>query len=219
MVNRKSKLLMWFFALTIVMACVPTLGPAQPAVAPTLDPITINQIIAQTANAASTQTARAVPTSTPTETSTPTATGTKTPTPTITETFIFIYNTPTPFVIQLATPTFKSTSNKDYACEIIDSPKNNEVYDPRVEFKVKWRVRNVGRKAWERAEIDFAYVGGDKFHRVDGYDLSRTTFIGEVADLFVDMRAPKDPGTYTTRWSLFHGTEEFCKLRLTIIVR
>jgi len=218
MVNRKSKMLMWFLALAVVMACVPTLSSAPPAVS-TLDPNTINQIIAQTAIAASTQTALAIPTSTPTETYTPTATGTKTPTPTITETFIFIYNSPTPFVVQLATATFKPTSNKNYACEIIESPKNNEIYDPRVEFKVKWRVRNVGKKAWERAEIDFAYVSGDKFHRVDGYDLSRTTLIGEVADLFVDMRAPKDPGTYTTHWSVFHGTEEFCKLKLTINVK
>ena len=74
----------------MVMACAPVLSAA-PAV-PTLDPGAINQIIAQTAEAASTQTAAAVQTSTPTETFTPTPRGTNTPGPTITETIIFVYN-------------------------------------------------------------------------------------------------------------------------------
>lgn len=218
MVNRKTKYLFWFLALAFIMACVPTLNAA-PAVAPTLDPGAINQIIAQTANAASTQTALALPTSTSTRTPIPTARGTNTPSPTITETFIYVYETPTPFVIPTLTKTFKPTSNKDYACTIIDSPKNREVYDPRVQFNVKWRVQNVGRKAWERNALDFAYVGGDKFHIVEGYDLKRDTYIGEVADLIVEMKAPKDPGTYTTQWALIAPKSgEFCKLKVTIVV-
>ena len=216
--NRRTKYLLWFLALVLVMACVPTLN-ATPSAPPTMDPGTINQIIAKTANAASTQTARAMPTSTPTETFTPTPRGTNTPSPTITETIVFIYNSPTPFVIPTITKTFKPTSNKDYACEVINSPKNREIYDPRVQFNVKWRLRNVGRKAWDHNSIDFAYVGGDKFHIVDGYDLKRDTYIGEVADFIVEMKAPKDPGTFTTFWSLFAGKNEFCKVKLTIIVK
>jgi hypothetical protein len=207
---------MWFLVLIVVMACVPTLNPA-PAL-PTLDPGAINKIIEQTANAASAQTARAIPTSTPTETFTPTPRGSNTPEPTITETFIFVFETPTTFVLPTMTKTFSPTSNKDYACEIIDSPKNREIYDPRVQFNVKWRVRNVGKKAWERIALDFTYVGGDKFHLVDGYDLKRDIYIGEVADLLVEMKAPKDPGTYTTQWALISSDGEFCKLKVTIIV-
>jgi len=218
MVNRKSKYLLWFLILALVMACVPTLNAA-PAIAPTLDPGAINQIIAQTANAASTQTALAMPTSTSTRTPIPTPRGTNTATPTPTETIIFVYYSPTAFVIPTLTKTFKPTSNKDFACEIIDAPKNREIYDPRVQFNVKWRVRNVGRKAWERNTIDFIYVGGDKFHIVEGYDLKRDTYIGEIADLIVEMKAPKDPGTYTTQWALIAPkNEEFCKLKVTIIV-
>ena len=216
--NRKTKYLLWFLTLVLVMACVPTLN-ATPSAPPTMDPGTINQIIAKTANAASTQTARAMPTSTPTETFTPTPRGTNTPSPTITETIVFIYNSPTAFVIPTITKTFKPTSSKDYACEVIASPKNREIYDPRVQFNVKWRLRNVGRKAWDHNNFDFAYVGGDKFHIVDGYDLKRDTYIGEVADFIVEMKAPKDPGTYTTFWSLFAGKNEFCKVKLTVIVK
>jgi len=216
--KRKTKYLLWFLALVLVMACVPTLS-ATPAVPPTLDPGGINQIIAQTANAASTRTALALPTSTSTRTPIPTPRGTHTTTPTPTETIVFVYNTPTTFVLPSVTATFKPTSNKDYACEIIDSPKNREFYDPRVQFNVKWRVRNVGRQAWDRNAIDITYVSGDKFHLVEGYDLKRTTFIGEIADLIMEMKAPKDPGTYTTFWAMLDpGGKEFCKLKLTIIV-
>lgn len=122
-------------------------------------------------------------------------------------------------MIPTITKTFKPTSSKDYACEVIASPKNREIYDPRVQFNVKWRLRNVGRKAWDHNNFDFAYVGGDKFHIVDGYDLKRDTYIGEVADFIVEMKAPKDPGTYTTFWSLFAGKNEFCKVKLTVIVK
>jgi hypothetical protein len=219
MLNRKAKFLVWFLALIVVMACVPTLN-ASPTV-PTLDPGAINKIIEQTANAASAQTARALPTSTPTktETSTPKPRVTKTLEPTVTETLIYVYETPTAFVIPTITKTFSPTSNKNYACTLLDSPKNREIYNPRVDFNVRWRARNVGRQVWDRTAVEFIYDNGDKFHLVDGYDLSRTTLIGEVADLFVEMRAPKDPGTYTTTWVLLAGTERFCNMKLTIIVK
>jgi hypothetical protein len=217
MLNHRKKLLMWFLALGVVMACVPTLNAA-PTV-PTLDPGAINKIIEQTANAASTRTAKALPTSTSTKTLTPTPRGTNTPSPTITETIVFIYYTPTAFVIPTITKTYSPTSNKNYACTLLDSPKNREIYSPRVDFNVKWRARNVGRKVWDRTAVEFIYESGDKFHLVDGYDLSRTTLIGEVADLIVEMRAPKDPGTYTTTWVLLAGNEKFCNMKLTIIVK
>lgn len=215
--TRRTKYLMWFLALALAMACAPTLSSAP--VVPTLDPNAINRIIAQTAVAAATQTAGAVPTSTPTETFTPTPRGTNTPEPTITETLIFVYNSPTAFVIPAITKTFGPTSNKDYVCEVLNSPTDGTVYSPRLEFKVRWRLKNVGRQKWDRESVDFIYDYGDRFHMTSAYDLEKTIEVGYVAELFVDMQAPKDPGTYTTHWALQVGAEKFCKVSLTIGVK
>ena len=221
LLSRKTKWLVWFTALAVVMACVPALTSAPPA-APTLDAGAINRIIMQTANVASTQTAAALSTSTnppPTQTPTRLPTGTDTEEPTVTNTVIFVFNTPTPFVIRLATSTFGPTSNKDYACTVLNSPEDGVIYSPRAEFKVRWRLRNVGRKEWDGDNIDFVYDSGDRFHKVSGYDLGKPVKIGDVAEFFVEMEAPKDPGTYTTHWAMQMGTLKFCKVSLTIGVR
>lgn len=197
----------------MVMACTPVLSAA-PAV-PTLDPGTVNQIIAQTAEAASTQTAAAVPTSTPTETFTPMPHMTNTLQPTITA---FVYNTPTAFVIP--PPTITSTlSNKDYLCEVLNSPTDGTIYSPRLEFKVRWRLKNVGRLKWDINSVDFVFDYGDKFYKTSGYDLGKTIDVGYVAEIFVEMVAPKDPGTYTSHWSLRAGNEKFCKVSFAIGVK
>lgn len=217
MSNRRRRFLSWSLVLILVMACAPMLTSA-PA-APALDPGEINRIVEQTGVAASTQTAAAMPTASPTETLTPTPRGTDTPEPAITETFIFVFNSPTAFVIPTLTGTFGPTSRRDYACDVLNSPTDGTIYDPRLEFKVRWRFKNVGRQEWDADSIDFVYDFGDRFHRTSGYDLQEDTGIGEVAEFFVDMLAPKDPGTYTTHWTLQIGDEKFCKVSLTIGVR
>jgi hypothetical protein len=207
---------MWSLALVMVMACAPVLSAA-PAV-PTLDPGMINQIIAQTADAASTQTAAAIPTSTPTQTFTPTPRGTNTPGPTSTETLVYVYNTPTIFVIPPATIT-STLSNKEYLCQVLDAPTDGTIYSPRLEFKVRWRLKNVGRQEWTTDAVDFIYDYGDRFHKTSSYNLEKDTEVGYVAEFFVEMEAPKDPGTYTTHWALKVGSEKFCKVTLTIGVK
>lgn len=64
------KLLLWSLILVLVLAC----APAAITPVPTLDPGSINLLIAQTANAAFTQTAAAIPVFTPTSTAFPTFT-------------------------------------------------------------------------------------------------------------------------------------------------
>jgi hypothetical protein len=92
MTTHRTKLLIWFTALTLILACVPPL--ATPV--PTLDANAINELIMQTANAASTQTKAAMPTSTPTTTITPTPRNTLTPEPTLTPIQTFILPSPIP---------------------------------------------------------------------------------------------------------------------------
>ncbi|HEY5729138.1 MAG TPA: NBR1-Ig-like domain-containing protein [Anaerolineales bacterium] len=214
---RTTRFAFWFAALALVMACAPALSSV-PAV-PTLNPGEINRVIAQTADAASTQTAAAHPTSTPTETPTRLPTSTGTVEPTATETIIFIYNSPTPFVIPPVVKTSGPTGNKDYECQVLNSPQNDVIYSPRLEFKVRWRLKNVGWQNWDGDSVDFVYDFGDRFHKTSSYDLAKTIEFADVAEIFVDMLAPKDPGTYTTHWVLQIGTEKFCKVSLTIGVK
>jgi hypothetical protein len=217
--TRKTKLLLWVTALVLIMACIPSL--ASPSV-PTLDPGAVNTFIAQTVNAASTQTAAARPSLTPTLTVTPTV-NTETPLPTATATVIFVLSTPTPLVI----PTFTNVSSggdgissQNYSCRVTRvSPANGTSFNPRDDFDAVWTVRNNGQKNWDRGSVDYFYSSGDRIHKVSGYDLEENVRVGNSIDLAVDMQAPKDPGNYTTTWTMRSGNKTFCTMSLTINVR
>ena len=217
--TRKSKLLIWVMALALIMACAPSL--VTPSV-PTMDPGAVNTFIAQTVNAASTQTAASLPSLTPSPTITPTVV-TDTPSPTATATVIFILSSPTPLVI----PTFTSssgggggTSSENFSCDVRRvSPANGTRFNPRDDFDAVWTVRNNGQRNWDRNSIDIIYSSGDKIHKVSGYDLDENVRVGNSIDVGVDMQAPKDPGTYNTTWVMRRGDTTFCTLTLTIVVR
>ncbi|HXF85676.1 MAG TPA: NBR1-Ig-like domain-containing protein [Anaerolineales bacterium] len=211
--RKTKKLIFWLTALMLIMACAPALATPLPPI----DPNAVGTYIAQTANAAFSQTAAAMPTSTPTITFTPTPRNTDTPEPTPTNTVIFIFSSPTP--VRLFTPTV-AISNQNFDCQLISvSPVNGTAFEPRANFDAVWNVKNIGKRDWERDSVDYVYASGDKFHEVEGYDLSKTVKVGEIIGLIVDMEAPKNPGTYTTRWTMRVGSQEFCPLSLTIIVR
>ena len=209
----KTKYLVWFIALVLIMACVPNY--AAPVV-PTIDPNAIGTYIAQTANAASTQTAVAMPTLTSTPTDTPTPRNTDTPEPTATSTVLFLFYTPSPVILSGGgTP-----GSKSYVCQVLSvTPANGTSFGSRTDFDAKWKVKNIGKRDWENNSVDYIYLTGDKFHKVAGYDLGKTVKVGETTELIVDMIAPKTPGSYTTNWKMQVGSEAFCTLSLTIIVR
>ena len=215
--TRKTKLLVWVTALAVIMACVPSLGT--PSV-PTMDPNAVNTFIAQTVNAASTQTAASIPTFTPSPTITPTV-ATETPVPTATSTIIFVLSTPTPLVI----PTFTSsggggTSSENFSCQVTRvTPANGTRFNPRDDFDAVWTVRNNGQRNWDRNSIDIVYSSGDRIHKISGYDLDENVRVGNSIDVGVDMQAPKDAGTYNTTWVMSRGDDEFCTLTLSIVVK
>lgn len=220
--TRKTKLLVWVTALALIMACAPSL--ATPVV-PTLDPDAVNIFIAQTVNAAATQTAASMPSLTPSPTITPVV-NTDTPSPTPTATVIFVLSTPTPLVI----PTFTAVSgggggggsgfsDQNYSCQVTRVvPPNGSSFEPRDDFDAIWTVRNNGQKNWDRNSVDYIYSSGAKIHKISGYDLDENVRVGNSLDLGVDMQAPKDPGTYTTTWTMRSGNKTFCNLNLTIVV-
>jgi hypothetical protein len=227
MATRKLNFLLLFSALALVLACVPTIG----APMPTADPNQINIFIAETVQAAATQTSAAMPTFTPTETSTSTPANTLTPSPTYTATVIFILSTPTSLVF----PTFtavssgsvsgggsgtSTTSSENFACQIISvDPANGTSFNGRTDFDAVWRVKNIGQKVWDRTSVDYSYDSGAKMHKTDVYDLSANVKSGETTSIVADMITPKDAGSYTTYWVLHSSNKEFCKMSLTINVR
>jgi hypothetical protein len=209
----KTKYLIWFTALILIMACVPTIA-APPAVS-TTDPNAINTIIAQTANVAASQTAAALPTFTPTAL-TPTPRNTDTPEPTATATVLFLFYTSTPVVL----PGTSVVSSKHYDCEVQSvTPANGSAFGSRASFDAAWKVKNIGTKDWDKNSVDYAYLSGDKFHKVAVYDLDTTMVSGEIRTLTVAMQAPKNSGTYTTNWTLRISAVNFCTMSLTIVVR
>jgi hypothetical protein len=202
-------------ALVTVMACLP--GGAAPVI-PTLDPNAIGTFIMQTANAAFTRTAAALPTLTPTTTLTPTPRATLTDEPTATSTVIFLFFTPTPPVPP--TSTLAETSNKAYSCQVMSvTPANGTTFQGRTEFDATWRVRNNGQRNWNEDSVDYVFLDGVRMHTVETYDLQDTVRRGETVSLTVDMVAPKKSNSYTTNWTLLAGTNTFCTMSLTIVVK
>ena len=190
-----------------------------PPVAPLLDERAFNTIVAQTAAAAGTQTALAAGSPTPIPTSTLLITTTPTEIPTLTPTFVFVLPTatrPKP----TATVTQTASAGGDYACAIVSqSPADNTEFDPNDDFDGRWRVRNTGDRKWDENNADYLYASGDKFHQAGAYDFPKTVAPGAEITLVVDMRAPKNSGTYTTRWEIRIGANHFCDMRMTIEVQ
>jgi hypothetical protein len=218
MSKRKTKLLYLLTAIAFVMAC----GPAIATPFPTADPNELNTIIAQTANAALSQTAAAMPTATFTPTLTPTRPS-PTSSPTATSTVIFVLSTPTLQVI----PTFTfissgggGSSSANYACQILSvNPANGSSMNGQTDFDAIWSVKNTGQKTWDRNSVDFVYDSGTKMNKVAGYDLDSNVSSGSTTSLGADMEAPENSGNYTTTFTLKVGDNEFCKMSITINVK
>lgn len=215
---RGNKLLIGLIGLAVVLACVPTV--ATPI--PTLVPGAVHTFIAQTANAALTRTAAALPSSTRTATFSPTPRMTASPTPSPTVTFIFLLPGANS---SLSAPTLagivSGTSNSNYGCNVFSTePTNGTEFAPRTDFVAKWGVKNIGKKDWFRATMDYAYVSGAKLHKVSSYDIPKGAESGKNVFLSVEMEAFRDRGTYTTQWALVEGGNTyFCSLTLTIVVK
>jgi hypothetical protein len=211
MFKRNYRILALLFAIALLLACAPV-AATTPPVPPTFDPFSVNTIIAQTAGAAATQTFVLLPTLTPT----PTVTKTPTEVPSSTPTFLFVLATPT---VPSLTPTLEISSNP-YACRLVSqNPVDDSLVAKGADFAVLWRVLNVGVNAWDANSVDYHYFNGEKLHKASVYDLQNSVPTGGQIDIIVNMKAPKEQGTYLTTWSLRVGKQDFCKLHLTIKIK
>jgi len=208
--KRKQRTLLILLTGIAALACAPVFGPA----APTLDPNSLQTVIAGTAQAAATQTALLTP---PTWTAIPSLfpTATSEASPTITETFLFLVFSPTPTPTQ--PPTEPPTRN--YSCRITaQSPINGTVLARRTDFTAKWSLTNNGFMPWDANNSDYYFVSGAYIHKKGGYDLPFSVDPGKTIDINVDMSTPNKKGEVTTVWELRVNNVRFCRLRLSIVV-
>ena len=201
--------------LFVTLACELPLLPLPVASNPTPAPGSLETIVVATAGAAQTQTALVKPPPTITSTSTPVPTSTHTETPTPTETIIFFTATKPP----TATEPFVAKS-VGANCELVSqTPGNNAVFASRQKFTTEWRVKNTGSITWLSNDNDFFHSGGTDMHSTDAYDLPNDVVANGEVSFQVPMVAPKNPGTYTSTWSLGSKKSPICKLSVTIIVQ
>lgn len=214
-IHAVKKLLFLFAAISFVLACeLPSL-PAPALSNPTLAPGSLETIVAATAGAAQTQTARVVPS--PTSTLTPTVPPSSTPTETLTSTATVVFIFPT--ATNTPVPT-RQVSSVGSGCELVEqSPGNNSTYSSRERFTVEWTLRNTGNSTWERNSFDFFFSDGRDMHEKDGYDLPRNVRVGDDVTFEVAMRSPGNAGTYTSTWILGTRNNTQCRVSITIIVK
>jgi hypothetical protein len=224
--HNKFWYLFLIIALLVISCDVSTL--AAPQVIPTAAPGAIGTIVAQTAAAASTQTAALLPpTMTPSFTPFPTRTASATPSPT--ETFVFKLPTLTKTPIPTATQAGggsgggggggSSGGGSDWTCKVTgQNPKNSAHIAAGALFNANWNVQNTGIQGWLNTTVDIAFVSGTRMAAKSLYDLQYSVNPGASTTITIPMKAPGKKGTYTTSWTLEAGKVGFCGLSLTIVV-
>ena len=208
-------------ALYICLITILSLSACTPVATP--QPPSLETIVAATYAAAKAQTEAAMPSETPIPTTPTAARSTLTPFPTAT-TFVLPSFTPT-FTIT-PTPAYTATNITSgsgdiiYACNIIKlSPESGYVVKPNEDFKWIWEVENIGTAKWWPDTAYIRYSRGAEFHVKKQAAVGDPTDPGEIGIFKVKMHAPKEPGSYTTTWSIRKGIHEFCFAQLKIIVK
>ena len=157
----------------------------------------------------------ATPTEIPTETPLPTIPPLPTLTPVPT-------NTVAPTQKPLGGPeTGRKQGNDNFACVVLSRiPPEAVEASAGQDIPVAWRVKNLGKRDWEKENIDFGYVSGQKMS-IGGerFDLSTNISSGQAGDILVTFEAPHKAGSYTTTWALYRGSTPFCEFTFAIVVK
>jgi hypothetical protein len=197
------------FALILIGALLA--GCATPAVNaepnPTPDVKIVRTEAASTVVAEFTKVALLAPTETPTPLPPsptqpePTATigATEIPPPT---------NTPIPVTIIQPTATkhvFLPTIQKsDQVLLIYRTPLEHAKFVRGETFDAIWTIQNTGKKAWNN-EYYFSYNNGTRMqYNGDKRFIQGSVKPGERTQVIVDMKAPNNPGVYTTSWVFYN---------------
>jgi hypothetical protein len=152
-------------------------------------------------------------------TATPAPTATSLPTSTLepTPTLIFIDLTPD---LATITPTVDPNSPEYWACLIRSQvPKDGARFSPKERFDVAWQVENHGYGTWDNDSLRVTYFSGTRMQVNDSVQLKENVLSDHWTQFVVPMVAPRDSGKYTTVWALWHGDNDFCHMKLSIVVK
>jgi len=161
-----------------------------------------------------TQTALVPPatdTLTPTPTSTPTETASTLPTPLASPTQLILLNTPFATIIPSITPTgtqYTPTvpgTKLAYGCNNLaliqdDTIPAGTVLKPEEKFTKTWRVQNTGTCDWVYL-YHLVLLSGDSMNG-NPQNLGDVVVPTQWKKLSINLKAPKQPGTYTGYWRL-----------------
>jgi hypothetical protein len=168
------------------VACSPTV----PTSTPTLDLNPVRTEVAATVLAQVTQVLALTPTVTPLPS--PTATNLPTSTPSMTA-------SPAPSAtatLSSVTPT-GGTENK--AQWVSQSITDDTVFKPGETFTMTWRLKNTGTSTWTAGYL-LRYYSGDTLSAPKEVAIDREVLPGEEVDISIQMKAPANPGSYTSVW-------------------
>ncbi len=203
------------FATTalVMLAIVLTACNLQGANPTQISPDQINTIAAQTVEALTTQ--MAPPPATATNTPEPTIAATQTPTlliPTLNLSPVATLGLlPTNTLVGIPTSVGSSTCNAVYFVSD-DTIPDNTVIAPGAEFVKKWTVKNNGSCTWTTLYTGsmFDNAPGDPAITGDGtYVLKNNVPPGGLLQIVVNLKAPKEEGTYVQTWKLQNAEGEF----------
>ncbi|MDX9864251.1 MAG: NBR1-Ig-like domain-containing protein [Anaerolineaceae bacterium] len=124
------------------------------------------------------------------------------------------HNTTSGTVVYTATPVPPTV------CEVSTSPSQYTTFAPNADFDTVWTVKNTSNTTWDKKSVDYKYVSGTEMQKYNKYyDMSETVDPGETVEIIVDMIAPGQKGTYTTKWAVVQGNLVLCNMMVTIVVQ
>ncbi|MFZ5856988.1 MAG: NBR1-Ig-like domain-containing protein [Chloroflexota bacterium] len=202
-----SRLIVLTSMMTILLAaCMPTVtqpaGPSAEEMQATIDASVASTLTAH----AQTEAAAASPTPLPSDT--------PSPTPTLFFPTLLPFPTSTPSSLGGGIP---PTVDVEYACLVVNKyPGDNTVFKPNKDFDVKFWIRNIGTKKWDKG-ADLAFDDGTKMITTNVfYELPRVLPNETVGPFIFDARSPKKAGTFTMTFKVQGG---FCYPYIRIIVQ
>ena len=172
------------------VACSPT----APTSTPTLDLNPIRTEVAATVLAQVTQALALTPTITPLPS--PTATNLPTATPSMTASAAPSPAPSATATLSSVTPT-AGTENKDQW--VSQTIADNTIFKPGETFTMTWRLKNTGTSTWTAGYL-LRYFSGDTFGAPKEVATGREVLPGEEIDISVPMKAPANPGSYSSVW-------------------
>ena len=168
------------------VACSPTV----PTSTPTLDLNPIRTEVAATVLAQVTQVLALTPTVTPLPS--PTATNLPTSTPSMTA-------SPSPSATATLSSVTPKAGTENKAQWVSQSITDDTTFKPGETFTMTWRLKNTGTSTWTAGYL-LRYYSGDTFSAPKEIAIGREVLPGEEIDISIQMKAPANPGSYSSVW-------------------